>query len=69
MRKDSPKPRVERDLGIYGSFLEFPNFKIQDLSPLANRQQAFREDLDPRSSRFFYFWRGVENFLSAGQKL
>ena len=28
-----------------GSFLEFLNFKIQDPSPLANRQQAFRRIL------------------------
>ena len=51
-----------------GSFLEFLNFQIQDLSPLANRQQASREDLDPRSSRFIFHTRCVvRELLSAAQ--
>ena len=56
-----------------GSFLEFLNLKTQDLSPLDNRQQAFREDLDPRSSRsIFYFLYALcvvwtVSFLSAAR--
>ena len=55
-----------------GSFLEFLNFEIQDLSPLAYRQQAFKEDPDPRSSRSIFHTLCVDRELPIrrpGQKL